>query len=803
MSCLLDTACVQLDKMVASPRFSEISSKTSSICDQGVACNRFRPAIPHQYSLKHGCAKVMTVSSSAPRSSASYSDILQLCKLGCSNVNHTRSRLPISGRPHSSNCICNPTPGCSGQPTIYGSKRFHRNSHRDGKVEAGKSGTFSTSSSRSEKTDVENEEEREEEEWEEVDEWAAEEGEGSGDSNAFRVSGEGQLDAELEEEARAIAANFQQGLLGEMSREDDDEEREASSANAFEESAETSGGDGGRDDEESELAQGKGSTQVKKRLGRNNKLTFTAQVPDHLLPRVAIVGRPNVGKSALFNRIAGRDLAIVFDEPGVTRDRLYTRAFWLTHEFLVADTGGVLTPASSAGRGDAVAITSAGGADAVTEALKEAAAAGLPAMIESQAARAVEGAQSVIFVVDGQAGITAADEEIAAWLRRKYAGRKSVTLAVNKCESPSKGAMQVLDFWGLGFQPYAVSAISGSGTGELLDAVCAELVAPNEEDEEEEKDADSRPLAIAITGRPNVGKSSILNALVGEQRTVVSPVSGTTRDAIDTDFTGDDGKEYRLIDTAGIRRRGAVAAANSKVEALSVNRAFRAIRRADVVALVIDAMLCVTEQDFRIGERIDKEGKACVIVVNKWDMVPEKESTTTLRYTEDVRARLRCLDWAPIVFTSATEGQRIPRILLEARKAGDERAKRLSTAVLNQVVHEALAFKQPPGGKAGKRGRVYYCTQAAVRPPTFVFFVNEAKLFPELYRRYIEKQLRKNVGFPGTPIRLLWRSKRKRVHFSRRGSGGDSQSESGDRQRPMGQQGPRPTVVLTSGGARN
>lgn len=497
---------------------------------------------------------------------------------------------------------------------------------------------------------------------------------------------------------------------------------------------------------------------------RSSKSIITSKVPDNLLPKVAIIGRPNVGKSALFNRIAGRNIAIVYDEPGVTRDRLYMRADWINHDFLLADTGGVLTPpitqGGSGGVSDAIAITRPGGSQAVTQALKEAAAAGLPAMIEKQAAQAVEEAAAIIFVVDGKTGVTAADEEIASWLRRKYEGKKHITMAVNKCESPTRGALQASEFWALGFTPFPVSAITGTGTGDLLDDVCAELPSPKAEDEVED-DEDNRPLAIAITGRPNVGKSSILNALVGEQRSIVSPLSGTTRDAIDSEFVGPDGQEYTLIDTAGIRRRAAVAAANSKTESLSVNRAFRAIRRADVVALVIDAMECVTEQDFRLGERIAEEGKAAVIVVNKWDTIPEKDNSSTLQYTLDVRERLRCLDWAPIIFTSATVGQRIPKILAEARKAGGERAKRLSTAVLNPVVQEALTFKQPPSGKAGKRGRVYYCTQAAVRPPTFVFFVNDAKLFSELYRRYMEKQIRKNVGFPGTPIRLLWRSKKK------------------------------------------
>ncbi|CAM6129982.1 unnamed protein product [Calypogeia fissa] len=554
--------------------------------------------------------------------------------------------------------------------------------------------------------------------------------------------------------------------------DNDDDDDEAISEEILEEEAARVAQQYARSVEEALRQEDEAESSGGKRKKRGRKENWDAgselDVPDHLLPKVAIVGRPNVGKSALFNRLAGGDVAIVHDEPGVTRDRLYTRAFWGAHEFLLVDTGGVLTvPSSSSMGSDALAITSGGGSDAVTQALREAAAAGLPALIEKQAAAAVEDASSVIFVVDGQDGPTAADIDIANWLRRKHSNKRT-TLAVNKCESPTKGRLQAAEFWALGFTPIAVSAISGTGTGDLLDSVCLKLQTPKVPEDFKEEE---RPLGIAIVGRPNVGKSSILNSLVGEDRTIVSPISGTTRDAIDADFTGPDGQMYRLIDTAGIRRRTAVASAGSRSEYLSINRAFRAIRRCDVVALVIDAMQCVTEQDFRLGERIEKEGKACVIVVNKWDTVPEKDSMSTYWYDRDVKERLRGLDWAPIVYTSATSGQRIERILETASAAGRERCRRLTTAVLNQVVTEAIGLKQPTIGRGGKKGRIYYCTQAAIRPPTFVFFVNDAKLFPELYRRYMEKQVRANVGYPGTPIRLLWRSKKKveREHGSRNG----------------------------------
>ncbi|XP_027353766.1 uncharacterized protein LOC113864354 isoform X2 [Abrus precatorius] len=451
--------------------------------------------------------------------------------------------------------------------------------------------------------------------------------------------------------------------------------------------------------------------------------------------------------------------AIVVDEPGVTRDRLYGRSYWGESEFMVVDTGGVLTVSKSQDNVmEELAITTTVGMDGIPLAAREAAVARMPSMIERQATAAMEESSVIIFLVDGQAGLTAADVEIADWLRKNYSD-KCVLLAVNKCESPRKRIMQVSEFWSLGFEPLPISAISGTGTGELLDLVCSglqKIEEPNDLDEEE----DYVP-AISIVGRPNVGKSSILNALVGEDRTIVSPISGTTRDAIDTEFTGPDGQKFHLIDTAGIRKRAAIASAGSTTEALSVNRAFRAIRCSDVVALVIEAMACITEQDYKIAERIEKEGKGCVIVVNKWDTIPNKNQQTASYYEQDVREKLRALDWAPIVYSTAIAGHSVDKIIVAASEVEKERSRRLGTSILNQVVQEAVAFKPPPRTRGRKRGRVYYCTQAAIRPPTFVFFVNDAKLFPETYRRYMEKQLRSDAGFSGTPIRLLWRSRRK------------------------------------------
>ncbi|XP_065866923.1 uncharacterized protein [Euphorbia lathyris] len=494
------------------------------------------------------------------------------------------------------------------------------------------------------------------------------------------------------------------------------------------------------------------------RKQKRQKITIT-EIPDQFLPRVAIVGRPNVGKSALFNRLVGGNRAIVVDEPGVTRDRLYGRSFWGESEFMVVDTGGVVTISNSHDNVmDDLAITTTIGMDGLPLASREAAVARMPSMIERQATAAVEEASVIIFLVDGQAGLTAVDVEIADWLRKNYSN-KFVVLAVNKCESPRKGIMQTADFWTLGFSPLPISAISGTGTGELLDLICSKL-GKIEDPHYPDEDQNYVP-AIAIVGRPNVGKSSILNALVGEDRTIVSPISGTTRDAIDTEFTGPDGQKFRLIDTAGIRRRAAVASSGSVTEALSVNRAFRAVRRSDVVALVIEAMACITEQDCKIADRIEKEGKGCLIVVNKWDTIPNKTQHSTKYYEEDVRAKIRVLQWAPIVYSTAIAGNSVEKILTAASTVEKERSRRLSTALLNQVVHEALAFKPPPRTRGGKRGRVFYCTQAAIRPPTFVFFVNDANLFSETYHRYMEKQLRTNAGFSGTPIRLLWRSRRK------------------------------------------
>ena len=466
---------------------------------------------------------------------------------------------------------------------------------------------------------------------------------------------------------------------------------------------------------------------------------------DEQLPRVAIVGRPNVGKSALFNRLTGTKRAIVYDQPGITRDRMYVRAFWGDVEFMMVDTGGLESLPGSPQ--DAPSVNTVGGVEI------------LPGMVESQAALAVREAAALVFVVDGQKGLTSADEEIFGWIR-KFHSATPLMLAVNKCESTTKGEEQILDFWSLGgVEPLAVSAISGTGTGELMDGLVRSLPAPEADAGgggfSEEEDA---PLKIAIVGRPNVGKSSLLNQLAGDARAIVSDYSGTTRDTIDSDVTGADGNKYTLIDTAGIRRRTAVAAGKDVPESLAVGRALQAMRRADIVVLVVDAEEGPSQQDFVLAERAaTQEGCGLVLCVNKWDLI-DKDSYSMNEYTKTLRSKLRVFEWASVVYTSALTGQRIQKVLQAANEASVHHRKRLSTATLNAVVQEASLWKSPPS-KGGRKGKIYYVTQASTRPPTFVFFVNEPKLFPETYRRYMERSLRENIGFPGSPVRILWRGK--------------------------------------------
>ncbi|MBD2302431.1 ribosome biogenesis GTPase Der [Nostoc sp. FACHB-87] len=438
------------------------------------------------------------------------------------------------------------------------------------------------------------------------------------------------------------------------------------------------------------------------------------------LPIVAIIGRPNVGKSTLVNRLAGEQTAIVHDEPGVTRDRTYLPAFWNDREYLVVDTGGLVFNDD-------------------TEFLP---------LIRQQALAALNEASAAIFVVNGQTGPTSADEEIAQWLRQQPV---PVLLAVNKCESPEQGLTQAAEFWELGLgEPYPISAIHGNGTGDLLDELIKHIPSVTEVPETNE-------IKVAIIGRPNVGKSSLLNAFVGEQRAIVSPISGTTRDAIDT-FIERDGQQYRLIDTAGIRKKKNI---DYGTEFFSINRAFKAIRRADVVLLVLDALDGVTEQDQKLAGRIIEEGRACIVVVNKWDAV-EKDSHTIYDYEKSLQERLHFTDWASTIFVSALTGQRVEKILELVVQAAAEHKRRVTTSVINEVLEEAVRWHSPPTSRGGRQGRIYYGTQVSSRPPTIALFVNDAKRFNDNYRRYIERQFRQQLGFKGTPIRLLWRSKKVR-----------------------------------------
>ncbi|MFP4008188.1 MAG: ribosome biogenesis GTPase Der [Spirulinaceae cyanobacterium] len=439
------------------------------------------------------------------------------------------------------------------------------------------------------------------------------------------------------------------------------------------------------------------------------------------LPIVAIIGRPNVGKSTLVNRLSGTQNAIVHDQPGITRDRTYQFAFWEDREFLVVDTGGLVFDDDSEF---------------------------LP-LIREQALTAITEAQAAILVVDGQAGPTVTDAEIAQWLRLQDI---PVFLAVNKCESVEQGIIQAAQFWELNLgNPYPISAIHGNGTGELLDDLVEKL--PESEELPDRDDI----LNIAIVGRPNVGKSTLLNTITGESRAIVSPVSGTTRDAIDM-LVERNGKTYRIIDTAGIRRKKNV---EYGAEFFGINRAFKAIRRADVVLIVIDAVDGITEQDQKLANRVMEEGRAAVIIVNKWDAV-EKDSYTIYEYEKHVKDRFYFLEWAEMLFTSGLTGKRVDKIIDFVDRAAEQHQRRVSTSVINEALEEAILWHSPPTTRQGKQGKIYYGTQVSSRPPAIALFVNDPKRFNDNYRRYIERQFRTSLGFTGTPIRLFWRGKKAR-----------------------------------------
>ncbi len=434
-------------------------------------------------------------------------------------------------------------------------------------------------------------------------------------------------------------------------------------------------------------------------------------------PIVAIVGRPNVGKSMLFNKLTGRRTAIVEDTPGVTRDRLYGESEWNGRTFTLVDTGG---------------IEPEGGSE-------------LLRFMRRQAEIAIEAADVVILVVDVTVGLTAADSAVASLLQR---AKKPTVVAVNKCDSVGPVNPDVYEFYALGLgDPIEVSAVHGHGTGDLLDA-CVAFFPPEEETEE-----DGERIKVAMIGKPNVGKSSLLNRILGEERTIVSSIPGTTRDAIDSDFDNAWGS-YRFIDTAGMRRKSKVDGA---IERYGNLRSIAAIERSDVCLILLDANEGVTEQDTKIAGLAHEAGKACVLVVNKWDAV-EKETGTMARLTEDVRRDLPYMSYAPIVFLSALTGARVDKLFEQINIAANAAAMRITTGTLNGILEDATARVQPPSDK-GRRLKIYYMTQAGVKPPHFVIFCNDARLFHFSYQRYLENQIRAVFGLVGTPIRLTIRQK--------------------------------------------
>ncbi len=434
-------------------------------------------------------------------------------------------------------------------------------------------------------------------------------------------------------------------------------------------------------------------------------------------PLVAIVGRPNVGKSMLFNRLVGQRLSIVEDTPGVTRDRLYAECEWCGRKFDMVDTGGIEPSTDSE----------------------------ILLFMREQAQIAIDAATVIVLVTDIRTGVTAADKDVANMLLRS---RKPVVLAVNKADSTGATDPAVYEFYSLGLgDPIPVSAIHGHGTGDLLDE-CLRFFPDPEEDEEEED-----LIKVAIIGKPNVGKSSLINHILGEKRVIVSDVAGTTRDAVDAVFENDKGR-FLFIDTAGIRRKSKV---DERVEKFSVMRAQLAIERADVCLIMIDARDGVTDQDTKIAGLAHEAGKASIIVVNKWDLV-EKETGTMEKMRKDVMRDLAFMSYAPVLFISALTGQRTDRLFELITFVNDQSSMRITTGMLNNVLADAQARVQPPTDK-GRRLKIYYMTQTGIKPPNFVIFCNSRELFHFSYQRYIENQIRAVFGLEGTPIRLSIRQK--------------------------------------------
>ena len=427
------------------------------------------------------------------------------------------------------------------------------------------------------------------------------------------------------------------------------------------------------------------------------------------LPVVAIVGRPNVGKSTLFNKLIGQRLSIVEDTPGVTRDRIYGKCEWLSHEFMLVDTGGI-EPDSN---------------DVILEQMRR------------QAEVAITSADAIIFVTDMKSGVTASDQEVAHMLLKSG---KPVVLCVNKCDSLGEPPAEFYEFYNLGLgEPFAVSSVHGHGTGDMLDEVLKYLPDENADDEDDDV------IKVAVIGKPNVGKSSIINRICGEDRVIVSDIAGTTRDATDS-VENKDGK-FIFIDTAGIRRKSKVL---DSIEKFSVLRAYMAVDRADVAVIVIDATIGFTEQDSKVAGYAHEKGKACVVAINKWDAI-EKETNTMNEFIKDLDKDFSFMSYVPYVFISAKTGQRMDTLFEKIKYVAKQNAVRIPTGRLNEVLSYATSRVQPPSDK-GRRLKIYYMTQASTKPPTFVYFVNRADLFHFSYQRYLENQIREVFSLDGTPI---------------------------------------------------
>lgn len=432
---------------------------------------------------------------------------------------------------------------------------------------------------------------------------------------------------------------------------------------------------------------------------------------------VAIIGKPNVGKSTFFNYIVGSRISIVEDTPGVTRDRVYAETNWRGRNFTIVDTAGI-EPESE---------------DIIISQMRE------------QAKIAIDIADVIIFLTDVRQGVTSADEEIAMMLKKS---QKPVVLVCNKADNMSKDKNEIYEFYNLGLgDPYPVSAANALGIGDVLDAIYEKFPEKQENEDEDER------IKVAVIGKPNVGKSSLINKILGENRAIVSSIAGTTRDAIDTEYENEHGK-YILIDTAGIRRKSKVT---ESIEKFSIMRTLLAIERADVCLMMIDATEGVTEQDAKIAGEAHEAGKGIIIVVNKWDEY-EKETGTLEKYKKDIYNKLSYLSYAPVIFISAKTGQRVDKLFNMINHVAEQNAMRISTSILNQVINEAIAIVQPPTDK-GKRLKILYGTQASTKPPTFVIFVNDKELFHFSYERYLVNQIRKEFGLDGTPVRVIVREK--------------------------------------------